>query len=59
VYYIAEVTTCGRKVVDVDDEFKYAEKKAIKHSGRSGLAVDILDELFRPLKQVYEWREEG
>ena len=58
MFYIAEVTTRGRKVVDMDDEFKYAETKAIKHSGRSGLAVDILDELFRPLKQVYEWRED-
>lgn len=58
MYYIAEVTTRGLRVVDMDDEFKYAETKAIRYSGHSGLAVDILDELFRPLKQIHQWREE-
>ena len=57
VYYIAEVTHQTKRVVDEDQDLKYAEKKAKRHSLRAGIRVEILDELFRTVKQVEEWRE--
>jgi hypothetical protein len=57
MYYIAEVLHNSVKVVDSDQDFNWAEYKAVRHSGKYAITVEILDECLRPLKQICENRD--
>lgn len=57
IYYIVEVFYSKTKVIGQESDLKRAKKKAAEHSAKTGLIVEIQNEMGKTIEHEVAWRE--